>query len=295
MAGAPTIPTAADLRLLAKVAVTRARLRLCALTGRPPVVTYATYRTASSSTHWAIRRALGTRAIKAHALYPGRLGRRESLDLHAVDGAAVPVSRHAGDWAVSREIVLPCRAARFVILVRDPVAVAASHYSVFSSGRSWLPEGLATFDWPADGAAEPGTLARLAAGMFDGAFHWRLMDRWFDEDVQPALGWDALAQPFDREAGHAQHRHGPWDILLMRADLPDAAKSDVLSRFLGVPGIEVRRENRSEDLGRSGLSAAVRRAIRLRPDAVRTLLDGRMARHFWTDAQRDAMLAKWLG
>lgn len=295
MADAPTIPTAGDLRLLSKVAVTRLRLRLCALAGRPPVVTYATYRTGSSSTHWAIRRALGMQAIKAHALFPGRLGMRESLDLHAVDGAAVPVSRHAGDWAVSRGVVLPRRPARFVILVRDPVAVAVSNYSVFSSGRTWLPEGLAGIDWPADGAVDAATLERLAAGLFDGAYHWRLMDRWFDEDVRPALGWDALAQPFDPEAGHVRHRHGPWDILLMRADLPDAAKSDALSRFLGVPGIEVRRENRSEDLGRSGLAAAVRRAVRLRPDAVRTLLDGPMARHFWTDAQRDAMRAKWLG
>ena len=36
------------------------------------------------------------------------------------------------------------------------------------------------------------------------------------------------------------------------------------ARTNGVPGIEVRRENRSEDLGRSGLSTAVRRALRLR-------------------------------
>lgn len=160
-ADAPKFRTAADVRLLAKVAVTRARLRLSALTGRVPVVTYATYRTASSSTHWALRRALGIRAIKAHALFPGR------------------------------------------------------------------------------------------------------------------LGWHASTA--------------------MRADLPDAAKSDVLSRFLGFPGIEVRCENRSEDHGLAGLSATVHRAIRLRPDAVRGLLDGRMARHFWTEAQRGAMLAKWLG
>ncbi len=280
-----------DLRFRVKLALAQARLRAYRAIGRGPVVTYATYRTSSSAIHWAIRRAVGGRAIKAHALLPQRLTMAEAVGQQPVGVTAVPANRHVGDWAVSREVVVPRRAADFVIVVRDPLAVAVSSFSV---GTEWLPPELAAREWPQDGACDGATLEALAAAMFEGRFNWRLMPRWFEGDVRPALGWDALATPFPQQAGVLRTEHGPWRILLLRADVADDAKSQALGSFIGAPGIAIRRENSGDERGRSGIAAAVRRALARRPLAVQQLLDDRFTRHFWSPAQIEAMRRRWL-
>ena len=295
-----------DLSFQAKLQVTLARFRAQMALGRAPVVTYATYRTSSTAVHRALRRALGGRTIKAHALAPAHLTSGLSAAQQRIAGSGVPLNRHVGDWVVNRLIVQPRRPAKFIILVRDPVAVAASSFAV---GDDWRDPSLAPFSFDrvdsadraertdrSDHAAAPSTdaLAALERVFYDGRFPWQIMARWFDEDVLPALGWDVYAQPFDRAAGVLRTQHGPWEILLLRADLADERKSAAIAQFTGLPVLDLRQENSARERGHSARAAAVRQAIARRPQAVAQLLDSRFTRHFWTDAEVAAMRAKWI-
>ena len=284
---------AAILRWHFKLALTRTRLRAAMLAGRRPTVTYATYRTSSTSTHWALRRAVGGASIKAHTLLPSRLVHRSNERWFPETDRMIPLSSHIGDWAVSSEIVLPRRPANFVVVIRDPVAVAISGFAI--GWQAWLPRELAGITWPDDGNAPAPILERLASAIFDEHFYWHLMPDWMDHDLRPALGWDWRSLPFPHDRGHATAVHGPWKILVLRSDVPDAQKAPVLAEFTGASGIEVRRDNTATDRAVPGLLAAAGRAARLRPERINELLDGEFARHFWSADQLQAMRSRWLG
>ena len=281
-----------DLRFRAKLALTVARLRSQRAAGRDPVVTYATYRTSSSAIHWAIRRAVGGRAIKAHALLPERLTMSAAVGGIPIGPFGVPANRHVGDWAVMQEVVQPRRPAHFVVVLRDPVAVAVSSFSV---GYEWLRPEFMRRDWSAPGACDAATLDELTRAFYDGRFNWRLMPAWMEGDFAPALGLDPYAVEFPRERGHVTVEHGPWRILLLRTDVPNATKGTALSEFLGIPGIEIRRENSTDERGRGGLAAAMRDAVRARPQELAELLDSRFTRHYWLPQEIQAMRTRWLG
>jgi len=239
-------------------------------TGREPVVTYATWRTASTSVHHAIRAAGAWPAIKVHSLNP-------AYELRSADGGLVLASagRHVGDSVVRHHALSRGRPARWVLLVRDPMSVALS----MAAGRVVA-------------AGVGATRAQELRERLQAAPTWAI-DAWIEHDVLPSLAWSPLAMPFDAERGwsEAPFRHGR--VLVMRTDIPDAEKGAALSRFLSRP-IQVGRGNGSAEHGRGGTHDELRHALASEPGVVESALSGAAARHFWSDAQRTRMRDRWL-
>jgi len=274
-----------------RYAVKRLRFAMPAIGGRP-AVTYAAFRSSSTAIHHAIRAAgLGV-SVKAHMLAPehmlARVGERVSF---ANEGGRLPRSCHVGDWAVRLGIIEPRRAADFVIPIRDPWAVAHSCFVLTAADidPAFAQDAVARGDTPR------GELVDRAESLIFGAFPRDFMCRWIREDAAPALGWNPLEHPFDRERGFGEYEHAPWRIQILRADLSDAEKSAALQRFFQRPGIEVVPKNGA--LSRSNTSGEVaaiaREAIQRRPDAVRALLEDPVSQHFWTESDRDRIWRKW--
>ena len=262
------------------------------LLGGRPAITYATYRTASTSIHHAIRRAgLGV-STKAHMLAPDNMVDRVR-DRHSFADATanLPRSCHVGDWAVRLGVIEPRREADFVISIRDPWAIA---HSIFVLTAAHLDPELHASAPQADGARRAQLVDRAESIIF-GAFPRELMSRWIRFDAAPALGWDPLGHAFDRERGADSYEHGPWRILIIRADIDDGRKSAALRAFFKRPSITV--EPKNEALSKRHTSTALadiaRAAIARRPDEVRALLDDPVARHFWTAEDLERMRAKW--
>lgn len=274
-----------------RYAVKRLRFALPAVGGRP-AVTYAAFRSSSTAIHHAIRSAgLGV-SVKAHMLAREHMLPRVSERVSfANEGGRLPRSCHVGDWAVRLGIIEARRAADFVIPVRDPWAVAHSCFVLTAADidPAFAQDAVARGDTPRD------ELVRRAETLLFGAFPRDFMCRWIREDAAPALGWNPLDRPFDRERGWSEYEHGPWRIQILRADLSDADKSAALGRFFRRPTIQVTPKNGA--LSRSSTSQAVadiaRDAIARRPDAVRALLDEDVSRHFWPSEARDRMWRKW--
>lgn len=266
----PPPRTRKTLSLFARLSVKRFQFALAHHAGRMPVVTYATWRTASTSVHHAIRASGTWPAIKVHSLNP-------SYQLRSADGKEVLASagEHVGDRVVRRHAFLRGRTARWVLLLRDPMSVALS----MAAG------GLAL---DGAGSMDAGELRRRVRR----APVWAI-DSWLDRDVLPSLGWSPLESPFDPDRGWSEtmFRHG--HVLVMRTDIPDSAKSEALSGFLGRT-VRVGRGNGSAEHGKAGGHDDLRHALASEPGVVEAAMSTAAARYFWSDAQRTAMHDRWL-
>lgn len=267
-------------RLCAK----RLQLRACELRGRVPVVTYATWRTSSTAVHHAIRASRRGPAVKAHSLHAPNISHR----MPSMWSAEARRDAHVGDWAVSGAILGRGRVADWVVLVRDPLAMAMSLLAMrFGSGLPGVA-GCTLARGASHGAPTDGELDRLLSAAPIGA-----LDRWFSDDLRPALGWSPLDEPFDRDRGWTETQCPHGRVLLMRADVPDDEKSSALSGFLGTP-VRVRPKNGADSHGRSGVLGALATRLRDHPEVVAASLALRSSRHFWHETQLRMLRDRWM-
>ncbi|MBU3683358.1 MAG: hypothetical protein FGM39_04985 [Phycisphaerales bacterium] len=239
--------------------------------GRLPVVTYATWRTASTSVHHAIRASSRAATVKAHSLHRANTG----VEWMSALTAASRPGTHVGDWAVHRYVVSANRRADWVVLVRDPLAMAMS---MAAHGVQHSPS--------AEVAAHRVDEAILRAPV--GCLDW-----WLEEDMRPALGWCALDEPFDRERGWTSTECSHGRVLVLRADVPDERKGEALSRFLGTR-VLVTPKNDARSGGRGGALAAIAARLAAHPQVIAASLAQGSARHFWREDQLLALRSRWL-
>lgn len=272
----------------------RTQIALSRVSRERPVVTYATYRTASTSVHRAIRGTGVKFAVKAHTLAREHLlSRKRERSLGTIATSGVPMGFHVGDWVVRHGVLEAGREADFVITVRDPIAVAASN---FASGQHWwAPELKALAERPERLRGDEGV--RLALETFATVFPATLMRDWLVHDAGPTLRFDPLAMSFDSERGWSTAESGPWRILLLRADVPDDRKRGAVEAFLGRRIKEVARRNETEraySVPHEAIELG-RRAIASSPDLLDRLLDPAFVGRFWTSDEIERLREKWGG
>ena len=235
----------------------RVQFALARARGELPVVTYATWRTASTAVHHAIRASGRHACVKAHSLHGEAVpGTRPSV-LHAASRRT-----HVGDWAVHRHVLAARRCADWVVMVRDPLAMALSASALAFRGGS-------------HGGPTEACLDRLLSATPVGG-----LDRWLEHDMRPALGWSALDVPFDRDRGWTETEFALGRVLVLRADVSDRQKGEALSRFLGT-AVTVAPKNDSGSGGRGGVLSALYRRLESHPDLLAASIAQRSVRHFW--------------
>lgn len=67
-------------------------------------------------------------------------------------------------------------------------------------------------------------------------------DAWFAEDFTPVTGIDPLTMDLDRTRDHFRFSNERFDVLVLKVDISDEAKSELVSDFVG-RAITVKREN----------------------------------------------------
>lgn len=70
--------------------------------------------------------------------------------------------------------------------------------------------------------------------------------RWFDEDFLPATGVDVYSHPFDAQAGWGRIDAPGLSVLVLRYENLEALTPQIAA-FVGLPEIELRADNTSED------------------------------------------------
>ena len=121
---------------------------------------------------------------------------------------------------------------------------------------------------------------------------------WFGEELEGLFEMPVYETPFDVERGWARYENAHGDrAVVMRMERIDEVLGDAAAA-LGLALSRVHRANDAEAKIEGGNPyyahyEAVRRAPDLPPGFLDSKLASPFARHFFSDAQRDAMDARW--
>ena len=251
---------------------------------RQTVVTYATWRTSSTSVHRGIRASGVWPCLKAHALNQDP---RFAEYVRPIRDASSVSRSHVGDVVARGSLLVPGVRSRWVIVVRDPLAMAASflvHQREFHPSSIAALGKLAPADRYERHADELEALVERAP--------LELLDRWMDLDVLPSLRWSPLHEGFDVERGFSRGHCDFGETLTIRADVDHSTKNEAISAFVG-RAVDVRNRNGIDDLGGGGLFAALAPRLQGSRRISERLESLRSPAHFWSASQLERIRQSW--
>jgi len=164
----------------------------------------------------------------------------------------------------------------YISLVRDPIA---RNLSGFFQNLHLQPA-------PVRDENDPQALFDA----FMGLYPHRVPVTWFNREFEGQLGIDVYARGFnhDKKFSYLKGKN----VVVFRVDCPDAVKSKTLSRILGRK-IEVVRQNDATNKGYADLYSEMKTKAHFTEEFVAGIYDSKFVRHFWTVAERAALMEKW--
>lgn len=245
----------------------------------PPVVVYQMGKVGSL----AVLRSLEAQGVHpvahAHRLHPSSI-RAVDLGIEALNPEAARQrwqERNEG-LLLYDEIIARRRPACFITLVREPVGRNVSAF--FQNLEVYFP------------GAVPDEMDVLREGFLERYPH-HLPLTWFDDEFAAALDIDVYAKPFPREEGALQLRRGPFEVLILKVELPDAQKANAIADFLSLEPFPLVRENVGAAKKYGNMYQQFKETVTLPQAYLDRMAQAKYTRHFYTDEEIDAMVARW--
>ena len=117
---------------------------------------------------------------------------------------------------------------------------------------------------------------------------------WFEKELQPALGLNVYKTPFPTGHGYHNYQDSLARVLLYRFEqLPRLGP--ILERFLGCKVPELVNRNFGTCKEYAKVYQEARDSLTLPPAFVDRMLNSRLMRHFYSEADREALKQKWTG
>ena len=115
---------------------------------------------------------------------------------------------------------------------------------------------------------------------------------WFDSQMRDVFNIDVFAAPFPIERGYQMYTGPNARLLVLRYDNLNERITPAMFEFLGLNNFTLPRANVTDDKEYRDL---YRRFLEtpLPMDYVTQMYETRFAKHFWTDAERVALIARW--
>jgi hypothetical protein len=182
---------------------------------------------------------------------------------------------------IRRELLDRGGRAAIITMVRDPIARNLSSYF----------EHLDFIHGMADAHAHVSIVSLV--DRFLSAYTHDEPLTWFDDEMLPATGIDVYRHPFP-SSGVQTIRTERLALLILKAELPDPFKREELEKFVGKGGLELGIVNSTANKTKGAAYRQFLEAVQLRGAYIDTMLESRYARHFYTDAEREALRQRYL-
>lgn len=175
---------------------------------------------------------------------------------------------------IQTEYLKSGRRMKVVSAVRDPVARNLSAY--FQNIDQNFPEWrrLKKHQLP------------LVAERFLNDYPHHVIKQWFDVELCEVLEVDIFAKPFEFERGAGEYQSKRGDILIVRAEDDNRLKEQALRRFLGCGKIMLGNENKGASRPWGSAYKSLMRRIVFPESYLDDMYGSKMARYFYTDAER---------
>lgn len=256
---------------------------------RTPILVYSMERTGSVALLSSLK-AHGAFVIGAHYLDPKKLA------IQQFSGSA--------RWAC-KHIISKRKPAKVISLVRHPIENMLSTFARTDYGEQ---------DVHQEGAAS--LVEQVNPDQLSGEFRRAYLDAdrhlqplgWFGNEFQAALGINVYEHSFDKQNGFTRFREEPYDVLIMRTELPDAQKAELVADFVDISALEmtsasaVSDDRRRLPPGKPGDQTdyglkyrALKQGVVIPREYLDAIVDSRYVQHFFTQEEREAMRARYSG
>lgn len=220
----------------------------------------------------AMRRRNIVEGLRAANTTPRRYFKRSKVDFYGYHlGREIRRDLHKHQWQV-------------ITMVRDPVAQnVSSFFQIVDLLIPGFADRLARDDVSLD---------ELVALFVQHYPPDNIFVRWFEEELGRVFDVDVFAGTFPWEQGWDRVRRPHLDLLIIRLEDFDRVAVPAVSRFLGIPGFELRRRNEASQKGYSRLYDRFRTEAVLPRDYVDGVYESAMARHFYSPEERERFRAR---
>ncbi|MEO2045641.1 MAG: putative capsular polysaccharide synthesis family protein [Pirellulales bacterium] len=155
-----------------------------------------------------------------------------AITTHHLDRKKIETGLYSGSaaWA-SKNLILKGKKVKIISLVRNPVQsmvsyFARSAYLDYAHGKNEKAYS--------SGSESSETLSqRFTTEFLEKRQHYHHL-QWFDDEFKSALGVDVYRYGFDKNNGHVRFEETPYEVLILRTDIEDSQKSQIVSDFLGL-------------------------------------------------------------
>ena len=228
-------------------------------TGELPVLVYQMGKVGSRSILEALRKAPGIDVFHVH-----RIG----ADIHP---------------NLARRISARKERAKIITMVRDPISrnissyfhLLDNHFKTRDAHRKYSTEEITAY-----------------------FFEYIMTDvedaiGWFDEEFGAMTGIDIYQHEFPAERKWSRIESDPYEVLILRVDLEDARKQEVICDFLGIDELRLARSNKGDARPNGVEYKRFAGSIRLPQEYLQRNLESRFTRHFYSDQEIRQMYDRW--
>jgi len=115
---------------------------------------------------------------------------------------------------------------------------------------------------------------------------------WFDKEMQTMTNVDVYSLPFDKQSRYTRSQIGHIDLLILRIDLSDDVKSQVIGDFLECPSFELTNYNKGEEKPYADLYQEFKENVYFDREYLQSLFDTKLAKHFFSEDEINTSINK---
>ena len=117
---------------------------------------------------------------------------------------------------------------------------------------------------------------------------------WFDIEMKTTTGIDVFNYEFPKDKGFRTIHCEPYDLLLMRYDLTDDMKADLISNFLDLTSFAIIRKNEGMSKSYAKEYKELLSKIKVPAAYVERMLASKYVHHFFSDDELESIRKNWM-
>jgi len=186
---------------------------------------------------------------------------------------------------VRKHIVTAHRPAKFVSLVRDPMSMMISY---FFSRIKEIPEAKQARD-----ARDVSRLQEIFIEKYlNGSYGYNDL-AWFDREINNMLWKNVYMYPFNKEEGFVYIDDPKWPILIMRTELPNEKKSELLKKYYGLENVVIERYNQREQKPNADLYAEFKKTLKVPKETLDRIYTSHLVQYFLSQEEINRMKSQF--